>query len=107
MLTVELTKTKDKYKLTMTGHCDAAPKGYDLVCAAASILCLTLKQVLEENTDKLTELPKITIADGNAEIVWKPAKKYVAALENALYAVTTGLRVLAYSYPDCIELIKK
>lgn len=107
MLTVTLTKTKTQYKLEMTGHCDTAPKGYDLVCAAASILCLTMAQVLEENEDKLKKKAKIEIAEGDAKIVWQPAVKYAGALQNSLYTVMTGLRVLQHNHPECIEFIKK
>lgn len=107
MLKVTLTKTKTQYKLEMTGHCATAPKGYDLVCAAASILCLTMAQVLEENEDKLKTAPKINIAEGDAKMVWKPQQKYEGALNNSLYTVTTGLRVLQHNHPDCIEFIKK
>lgn len=107
MLTVTYSHKKNGYKLAMTGHCDTAPKGYDLVCAAASILCLTMAQVLEENTDKLTTTPNIELKDGDAKLVWKPAKKYEATLNNSLYTVVTGLRVLHHNHPDCIEFIKK
>lgn len=106
-MTVTYEKTKDKYKLKLDGHCNTAPKGYDLVCAAASILCLTMAQVLQENGEKLRGEPKIELNDGDALLVWKPYKKYESALYNSLYTVLKGYQVLAYNYPECIELIKK
>ena len=69
MLKVDVIHTKGKYTLTMTGHCDTAPKGYDLVCAAASILCLTMAQILEENGKCLKEKPLVDINDGEAKLV--------------------------------------
>lgn len=104
MLKVEITNEENKYTLTMDGHCNTAPKGHDLVCAAASILCLTLAQVIEENADKLEEEPTIDLNDGDAKISFVPQEKFKGALMNSLYTVTTGLKVLQHNHPDVIEV---
>jgi uncharacterized protein YsxB (DUF464 family) len=50
MITISITS----HKLTITGHARAGPHGQDIVCAAVSVLALTLVHSLEELTaDKI------------------------------------------------------
>lgn len=104
---VTYQKKKDTYRLKMDGHCNSAPKGYDLVCAGASTLCLTLAQVLRNNEAMLRKPPKVELNDGDAELAWTPTEDDEATLNNVLYTILTGYEVLAYNYPECIELVKK
>lgn len=107
MLTVIYNNDSGINKLEMKGHCATAPKGYDLVCAAASILCLTMAQVLKNNADKLKKEPDISINEGYSTMIWECNDKYNGALNNCLYTVITGLEVLQHNHPDCISFKKE
>ncbi|MBQ9228767.1 MAG: ribosomal-processing cysteine protease Prp [Eubacterium sp.] len=92
------------YRLKMKGHCGFDKEGRDIVCAAASILCLSMAQVLRENKDKLEDKPRIIIHNGKCLLEWQPKARYEGALLNSLYTVKAGLRVLQNEYPDYIEM---
>ena len=101
MLTVKCENDNCKHKLTMEGHCASAPKGEDLVCAAASILAQTMAQVLEENEDKLVSVNK-KINEGDVVLEWEAKPEYEPALRNVLYGIMTGFKLLYYNEPDYI-----
>ena len=92
------------YSLKMKGHCGFDKVGKDIVCAAASILCLSMGQVLTENKDKLKEKPRIVNHNGHCVLEWKPKPEYEAAINNSLYTVKAGLRILENEYPEYIKI---
>ena len=104
MITVTIDKVGNEHSVTMVGHAGTAPRGYDLVCAGASALCLAMAQVLQENEDKLKHKAHVIIKEGDVSMRWEAKPKYEKALLQCLYAIHTGLRVLAYNHPDCIAL---
>ncbi|NLU24666.1 MAG: ribosomal-processing cysteine protease Prp [Clostridiales bacterium] len=80
--------------LTLSGHAAYAPRGQDIVCAAASALVYALVGALEERA-LLTEL---TIQPGYVSVSGKAA----GAAEFALTA--GGLRQLAGRYPGFVTV---
>lgn len=106
MLNVKIEKNNEEYRVKMKGHCNFAKEGKDIVCAAASILCVTLGQVLQENKNKLIEQPYIKIRNGQSIIIWKPKKEYEHVINNSLYTIVAGFRVLEHHYPDYIKIKK-
>lgn len=108
MLKIYLEKnTKDDgYRLKMKGHCGFNVEGKDIVCSAASILCLTMGQVLTENKDKLEKKPRIVNHNGHCVVEWKPIAKFEGAINNSLYTVMAGLRLLEHQYPEYVKIIK-
>ena len=107
MLKIESKVTNHEYELIMHGHCDTAPKGYDLVCAGASALCLAMTQVLEDNRKALAEEPTLKIHEGDCVLKWKPTPEGEGALRNCLYAIITGLKVLEHNNPKCLKITEK
>ncbi|MCM1286520.1 MAG: ribosomal-processing cysteine protease Prp [Acetobacter sp.] len=103
---IEKNTKNEKYRLKMKGHCGYAEEGKDIVCAAASILCLTMGQVISDNKDKLEEKPRIVNHNGHCIVEWKPKKEYEGALNNSLYTIKQGLRLLEHTYPTYVKFIE-
>lgn len=103
---IEHDETNRKYRLKMKGHCGFDKAGRDIVCSAASILCLSMGQVIRENTDKLEEKPRIITHNGKCIVEWKPKERFEGTLNNSLYTVKAGLSVLENQYPQYIQIIK-
>ncbi len=99
MLKIKIEHNEEYQKLTMTGHCGFAKEGKDIVCSAASILCLSFAQVLRENKDKLEEEPLIHLGKGKAKLKWKVKPKYEGSFKVSLYTITCGFRFLEKEYP--------
>lgn len=81
-------------RLTMLGHADYAPRGQDIVCAAASALVFALIGALQER-EQLREL------------IIKPGYVTVAATEDCReqwQLIRCGLQQLAGQYPACVRL---
>jgi uncharacterized protein YsxB (DUF464 family) len=108
MLKVYIQKNDETgwMRLKMKGHCAFDREGRDIVCSAASILCLSMAQVLRENKDKLEDKPRIIIHNGKSTLEWKAKDRYAGAILNSLYTVKCGLRILQNEYPDYIQIIE-
>ncbi len=83
-------------RVTMQGHADFAPRGEDIVCAAASALVYALIAALEEKQEI-------------RELVIRPGYVTVAAKDNACRAefamLRSGLGQLAARYPQCVQIM--
>ena len=77
-------------RVTVMGHAGYAPKGQDIVCAAASALVFALIGSLRQE-------------ENLREVVIRPG--YVtAACREELELVRCGLAQLAAQYPQCVEV---
>ena len=81
-------------RVTLRGHADYAPRGEDIVCAAASALVFALIGALEEK-EQLRELvikPGLVMvaAEGDCRAEWQ--------------VIRCGLGPLAGNYPACVRL---
>ena len=81
-------------RVTLRGHADYAPRGEDIVCAAASALVFALIGALEEK-GQLRELVirpgLVTVAaEGDCRAEWQ--------------VIRCGLGQLAGKYPACVRL---
>lgn len=96
--------TAKDYSLIVKGHAKTAPKGYDLVCAAASILCLTLAENVRQQTEALQKAPKIRVKSGDCEIRATPKAEYAESIRLLFRSTETGLYLLARLFPDIIKV---
>lgn len=92
--------------LTMGGHSGTAPRGQDLICGAATMVCYTVAQALKffQQDGKLKRPPKIRIRDGKATIIATPTEAGYAQVLNAFWVAQCGAMVLANNYPEHIAL---
>ena len=92
--------------MTIKGHAEAAPKGEDLVCSAATMLAYTVAQAVQfmyEN-DNLKMEPKIHIKDGEATIIATPKEDAYAEVLHTFWVAQCGVHVLAHNYPQNVKL---
>ena len=92
--------------MTLKGHADAAPKGEDLVCSAATMLAYTVAQAVQfmYEQDKLKKKPKIHIKDGEATIIATPTEDGFAEALHTFWVAQCGVHVLAHNYPGNVTL---
>lgn len=100
------TQADGSVHLEMDGHAGAAPKGEDLVCAGASMLCYTLAQAvaLLDSQDALMYPPVIEIRSGEASIIATPKDAHVGTVCMAFWTVQAGFYALSSNYPDYVRL---
>ena len=97
----------DKMQLVMSGHAGAAEPGKDIVCAGISTLSQALQQTLMEmNVErKLNWLEWAgSAASGSMSLAAVPKEEYRAEVRACFRLCVTGLRMMAESYPEYIEL---
>lgn len=109
MLTATFTTDKESGSiiLRLVGHAGAGPKGYDNICAGASMLAYTLAQAMQFMYEEggLHKRPHISLKEGDTLIVAKPkAERYTECL-HAFFIMQVGYHLLAHSYPQYVELI--
>ena len=105
MLNIQIQKDNAEYFLKMSGHCGYSEEGRDIVCAAASILCLSLVSLLENDESKLKEPPRIIVEKGLGEIAFHPKEEYSKEFSGAFLAIETGLELLEKAYPEYVSII--
>lgn len=94
-------------RMEMQGHAMTAPKGEDLVCAAATMVVYTLAQAVQflYEQDRLLEKPRLQIVDGYANIVAIPKKTALAETLMAFWVAQAGAYVLERNYPSAVSLM--
>jgi uncharacterized protein YsxB (DUF464 family) len=96
-----------KLSLSIKGHAGQAEVGQDIICASASILAYTLAQIFKtmDAHGDFAESPVIDLESGNTVIscVAKDDDIYAEAMY-ALFVVQVGFSLLAYNYPQFVEL---
>lgn len=89
-----------------TGHAQSAPKGEDLICAAASAFALQATQSIR-TMERQEWLEKPAIAEvkaGRCYLRIRPKPEYRVICFNMLQVVATGYQVLAETFPKHVEL---
>lgn len=92
--------------MVLKGHADTAPKGEDLVCAAATMMAYTVAQAVQffHEQGKLKREPLIHITDGAATIIATPVEDAYAELLHTFWVGQCGIHVLQHNYPRSVML---
>ena len=103
-ISVNVNENRKSLSLKAKGHANAAGKGHDLICSAASILTITFAQ-LAGDYDKASLLEKcsVSLLEGNASISLKAKNEETfTVLLASLLTVVRGYELLAANFPDNI-----
>lgn len=92
--------------MTIKGHANTAPKGEDMVCAAATMLAYTVAQAVKfmYDSDKLKTKPKIQFKDGEAVVIATPKEDAYAEVLLTYWVAQCGIHVLVHNYPNNVTL---
>lgn len=80
-------------RLTMEGHAGAGEKGGDLVCAALSMLMMTLERRMQETAER--SFPSVSRSPGHFAIACRPTEDFSALCRESFETVAAGLALLA------------
>ena len=92
--------------LSMAGHAGTAPKGQDIVCAAATMLMYTAAQAALDmcSRGELESPPSVMLDDGNAGVSFRPEEWAMEKGRLALDVIRRGLEVLGKRYPENVAI---
>ena len=92
--------------MTLKGHASTAPKGEDMICAAATTLAYTAAQAVNffHEQGKLKRRPKIDIREGSATVIATPTEEGYPEVLHAFWVVQCGIHLLVCNYPRNVEL---
>ena len=92
--------------LSMEGHAGAAPKGQDIVCAAATMLMYTIAQAALDmgSLGELERPPTVMLDDGDAGVSFRPKKEAMEKGRLVLDVIRRGLEVLGKRYPENVAI---
>lgn len=88
-------------RMEIKGHAGAGEYGQDIVCAAASILMLTLEEALERRRELFQ--PVIEKRPGEAVIYGRAGGWAGEGRRGIMETVFTGYELLAEGYPDSVS----
>ena len=93
-------------RMVLKGHARTAPKGEDLICAAATTLAYTAAQAVTffHQQGKLKRPPKIDIREGSATVIATPTQEGYPQVLHAFWVVQCGIHLLVCNYPEQIRL---
>lgn len=98
MINVCVNSTGSTFELNIEGHAQSAPKGEDLICAAATILVRAAAAILQESSKDITE---IDITDGKARI---KLTEYDPVAVVEMSVIVKGFVLLMQEYPEYIKI---
>lgn len=87
--------------LSMEGHAQAGPEGGDLVCAALSMLMMTLERRMQERAE--AALPVVSRGPGRFMIRCAPEPDAERLCRESFDTVAAGMNVLAENRPECVS----
>ena len=101
---IEVTYYREENRLTLTGHAESGEFGHDLVCAAASILALTLSaNVTRLCQQGLAAEPVTRLSPGSAQIRCRANAGYEAPVREVFLSLWVGFRLLAEKFPAFVS----
>lgn len=92
---------RENLRLTMEGHAGAGVLGADPVCAALSMLMMTLQRRMEDRAEEA--LPMISRGPGRFEIACEPEDEEEALCRESFDTVAAGLALLAENRPEFVS----
>ena len=110
MVRARFRLTPEERKLTMrvSGHAGAGPKGFDVVCAGASMYAFGIAQCIKNMAEegKLEKEPFIqTETPGRVVVSAIPKKEHFAEAVHTFYVAQVGFQLLSEAYPEHAALI--
>ena len=93
---------REELRLEMEGHAGAGPKGADPVCAALSMLMMTLAARMREREEET--LPAVSQAPGHFMICCRPEEGEAALCRESFDTVFAGLALLAEHEPEHVSV---
>lgn len=102
---ITVTYHRKWHRLHVEGHAETGEMGYDLVCAAVTILVRTLAvNVLELSAGekRYVREPHIELESGEAEVSCKPVHRFTNMVELIYDSVIRGLVLLSQQYPEAV-----
>ena len=97
MIHINITRKDRRVTVSVRGHARAAAKGEDIVCAAVSILVITLREVLSR--EKARDL-EYRLTEGDALITFKQDK----CTKPYMHTIVCGFDFLASAYPQYVHM---
>lgn len=101
MIDVYVRSEGENIEIDVGGHANSAPKGEDLVCAAATILIRTLAKTLEAAVPGMV---RSKLNEGDARV---KVHGYDPVAAVAIETVLNGYRLLQAQYPEFIKIFEK
>ena len=103
---IEIVYTPGKYRIEMSGHAGAGPKGADLVCCGVSSLFYCLATALSESKELLKKDSFIVVDEESAEVKvveCKPKGGCEEPILRTFWTIIQGIDALYKQYPQCIH----
>lgn len=105
-VTFDMDEGKRSASLKVKGHAGAGPKGFDTICAAASVLSTTLAQELKNMHVRglLSYQPRIKLKGGEAIVSCRCKASGYEEILRVFLVIQTGFQLLAHNYPDFVMI---
>ena len=108
MILVSFYQGSGELGMVVEGHAAAAPRGQDLICAAATTLAYTAAQAVQllHHRGKLGKKPEICLKEGNARIRAAPRSEGTWEVTHSFWVVQAGFLLLEHHYPEHVKVLE-
>lgn len=100
---IEIVYNRKFHHVKVKGHAGSDEPGKDLVCAAASMLAMTLAADVEGMTGCLHGAPVVKLHKGDAEIRCIPKSSMRSTVTIIFDSICAGFDILAKNNPDFVR----
>lgn len=108
MITVRFFQKPERGSIHMIvgGHARDAPKGQDLICAAATAVTYAVAQAVQFMAEQgqLARKPLISLKDGQATIVVTPLPEHYEEALHTFFVGQCGMHCLSRNYPKNVQV---
>ena len=94
----------NRMRLEVSGHANTAPKGQDLVCAAASMMTAALAGTLEDAEKRGRTTAGYEDKNGTVTIWADPIMGSLNEIKSYYRMAVKGLKILQEEYPKNVEI---
>ena len=93
-----------EFRMEIQGHAKYGEYGKDIVCASASMLMMTLENMVTDHAESLQ--PRIHKRAGEATISCAPTKGNTTKCRTIFDTIFGGYELLGLHYPDHVQAVK-
>lgn len=92
------------FSIEVRGHAGFDQAGKDIVCAAASMLTMTLENMVYDHAEALR--PRVLRRKGECSIVCEPTKGNRTRCTTIYDTIYGGFELLSLNYPEYVQTLK-
>jgi uncharacterized protein YsxB (DUF464 family) len=101
---IKVTYNPAEYRMEIQGHAEYGEYGHDIVCSAASMLTMTLENMVNDHAESL--IPQRCRSEGKCKVSCSPTKGNKQKCRTIFDTIFGGFELLSMNCPEYVQAVK-